>query len=144
MPAGRLKEEDLNAMLAMGSVPEVLDALKKYEMAIPDEVRSSYDKEALLSSLEDYLDRLYYQGILGTVDVRKKPEQRLMTYVKMEIDATNLLTLLKLKIEGMSPDKIIWLRHTRWGDAEREGVRTIGRLGERRGGFDRAGQILLL
>ncbi len=107
VPAGRLKEEDLNSMLAMNSIPEVLDGLKKYGMAIPEDIRAVYEKEGLLSAIEDYLDKLYYSGLLVTIDVRNRPEQRLMSYMRVEIDATNLMTLLKLKIEGLSPDKIV-------------------------------------
>ncbi|MDD1769876.1 MAG: ATP synthase A1 subunit C [Methanomassiliicoccales archaeon] len=110
VPAGRLREEDLNSLLALGSIPEVLDALGKFDLSVPEEVRSSFEKEGLLSGLEDYLDKLYYSKLLSTIDVKRRPEQRFMAFMKKEIDATNLLTLLKLKMEGLSPDKIVGYR----------------------------------
>jgi V/A-type H+-transporting ATPase subunit C len=110
VPAGRLREEDLNYLLAIGTIPEILDALGKYGLAVPQEIRTSLEKEGSLSGIEDYLDRLYYARILATIDVRRHPERRFMAYLKREIDATNLLTLLKLKLEGLSPDKIVAYR----------------------------------
>ena len=105
--AGRLKEDDLNALMALGSTPEVLDALGRYDMSIPEEVRAAYDKEGTLSPLEDYLDRTYFEKLLQAVDPKRRPEQRFLSYVRREIDATNLMTLLRLKLEGLTADKIV-------------------------------------
>ena len=107
VPAGKLKEEDLNVLLSMGSISEILDALTSYSMVIPDEVRAEYDSVGTLEPVEDYLDREYYARLLTTVGGRNAPGARfLMLHIRREIDETNLMTLLKLKLEGLNAEKI--------------------------------------
>jgi V/A-type H+/Na+-transporting ATPase subunit C len=107
VPAGKLKEEDLNVLLSLGSISEILDALKSYGMAIPEEVRAEYDAAGTLEPVEDYLDREYYADLLATIGGGNAPGARfLMLHIRREIDETNLMTLLKLKLEGLSAEKI--------------------------------------
>ncbi len=108
VPAGKLKEEDLNVLLSLGSISEILDALKSYGMAIPEEIRAEYDIAGTLQPVEDYLDKQFYDGLLATVGGKNAPGSRfLMLHIRREIDVTNLMTLLKLKREGLSAEKII-------------------------------------
>ena len=107
VPAGKLKEDDLNVLLSMGSISEILDALKDYDMAIPDAVRAEYDKAGTLSPLEDYLDKAYYARLLATINVGTAPGTRFLMHIRREIDETNLMTLLKLKLEGLQAEKIV-------------------------------------
>ncbi len=105
--AGRLREEDLNVLLSMGSIPEILDALKGFDIAIPEEVRAEYDTAGTLSPIEDYLDKEYYARLLATIASGKAPGARfLLLQIRREIDEANLMTLLKLKLEGLSAEKI--------------------------------------
>lgn len=107
VPAGRLREDDLNVLLSLGTVPEVLDALKKTSgIVIPEEVRGAVDKTGTLAPVEDYLDRTYYDALLQRLAVNSKPERVFLAYVRREIDTTNLMTLLKLKKEGVAADRI--------------------------------------
>ncbi len=107
VPAGKLKEEDLNVLLSLGSISEILDALRSYGMAIPEEVRAEYDSVGTLEPIEDYLDREYYANLLATIGTGHAPGARfLMLYIRREIDETNLMTLLKLKLEGLNAEKI--------------------------------------
>jgi V/A-type H+-transporting ATPase subunit C len=107
VPAGKLKEEDLNVLLSLGSVSEILDVLKDYDMAIPDEVRAEYDKAGTLSPVEDYLDKLYYARLLASISVGTAPGTRFLMHIRREIDETNLMTLLKMKLEGLQGDRIL-------------------------------------
>jgi V/A-type H+-transporting ATPase subunit C len=106
VPAGRLKEDDLNTLMSIGTIADVLDVLKDYDMAIPNEVREEYDKAGTLSPLEDYLDREYYARLLASINEGNAPGKRFLTHIRREIDETNLMTLLKLKVEGLGADKI--------------------------------------
>ena len=76
-------------------------------MSIPDEVRAEYDKIGTLSPLEDYLDKAYYSRLLKTVSVGSAPGTRFLLHIRREIDETNLMTLLKMKIEELHVEKII-------------------------------------
>jgi V/A-type H+-transporting ATPase subunit C len=108
VPAGRLDEDDLNALMAMESVTEVLDNIKKLDWAVvPQEATSALQSTGKLSTVEDYLDKAYYEHLLESINPTSKPEKILMDYVRKEIDATNLLTILKLKREGLTPEKIV-------------------------------------
>jgi V/A-type H+-transporting ATPase subunit C len=107
VPAGRLKEDDLIALVSLNTITEVLDALKRYDMAVPEGVRVAYDKAGTLQPLEDYLDKLYYARLLEAVNARTKPGRRFLVHVRREIDETNLQTLLKLKLEGLAAEKIV-------------------------------------
>lgn len=106
VPAGKLKEDDLNGLLSLNSIGEILDALKEFDMAIPEEVRAAYDKLGTLSSLEDHLDKMYYARLLKVVNIGTAPGRRFLVHIRREIDETNLMTLLRLKLEGLAADKM--------------------------------------
>ncbi|HTY47150.1 MAG TPA: ATP synthase A1 subunit C [Methanomassiliicoccales archaeon] len=107
VPAGKLKEEDLSALLAMETVAEVLEGAEKMvSIFLPEEIVSSYQTTGQLSAIEDYLDKVYYRRLIESISPRSHAERLLLAYVRREIDATNLMTLLKLKREGLGPDKI--------------------------------------
>ena len=106
VPAGRLREDDLEKLIAMGSVAEILDVLKEYLIEIPTDVRSAMEKSGRLSPIEDYLDKMYYIQLIETTDPSNPSSARLLSYVRREIDHSNLVTLLRLKTEGVPPDRI--------------------------------------
>ena len=106
VPAGRLREDDLNALLALESVTEVLENIKLEWVEVPQEAISALQTTGELSTVEDYLDKAYYKHALESINPSSRPEKILLGYLRKEIDASNLLTILKLKREGLSPDKI--------------------------------------
>jgi len=106
VPAGRLREDDLNALLALESVTEVLENIKLEWVEVPQEAISALQTTGELSTVEDYLDKAYYKHALESINPSSRPEKILLGYLRKEIDANNLLTILKLKREGISPDKI--------------------------------------
>ena len=108
VPAGKLKEDDLNQLLALGSVNEVMDSTKKFwGVEIPDEVKAAVDKGGILAPVEDYLDKMHYEMLLKSIPLGKEPQRVFLAYVRKEIDGVNLATLLKLKREGLSADRIM-------------------------------------
>jgi V/A-type H+-transporting ATPase subunit C len=108
VPAGQIREDDLNGLLSLGTVSEVLDALKKTNgTVVPEEVRVEFEKTGTLAPIEDFLDKAYFEQLLKTIDIKKKPEKIFLAYIRREIDAVNLMTLLKLKKDGLAADKIV-------------------------------------
>ncbi len=107
VPAGTLREENLDALIALESVAEVLEAIKKIEgIEIPEDVMADYQTTGRLSAVEDYLDKIYFIRLLKAIDSRSRPGKLLLAFIRKEIDMTNLITLLKLKKEKVSPDRI--------------------------------------
>jgi len=107
VPAGRLTEEDLNALLATDGTAEVLESIQKLDWVdIPQEAINELQTSSRLSAIEDHLDRAYYRDLIKSINPKSRPEKLLLTYVGKEIDATNLLNLLKLKREGLPAERI--------------------------------------
>jgi V/A-type H+-transporting ATPase subunit C len=108
VPAGGMKENELNQLLSFASANEILEALKKTNgMVVPEEVIALYEKNSTLAPIEDYLDKYYYETLLQKIDATRKPERIFLSYIRREIDTTNLMTLLKLKKEGTAAEKVI-------------------------------------
>jgi len=104
--AGKYDEEFINTLIALESVEAVLNELKgREELVIPDEVVKEYQDTMTLAPIEDYLDRLYYDEVLACVKCRGKPERLFKAFLRKEVDVTNLMTLMKLKKEGITPER---------------------------------------
>lgn len=107
VPAGTLSEEDLNALLAIDSMSEILEtSARKLSIQVPADITLSLERDGNLAAVEDYLDFIYYQRLLASIDPNKKSDSQFLSFVKREIDIVNLRTLLKLKMDDMAGDKI--------------------------------------
>ena len=107
VPAGTLSEEDLNALLAIDSMSEILEtSARKLSIQVPADITLSLERDGNLAAVEDYLDFIYYQRLLASIDPNKKSDSQFLSFVKREIDIVNLRTLLKLKMDNMAGDKI--------------------------------------
>ena len=107
VPAGNLDEDDLNSLIGLESPREVLDALTaKGDLHIPEDMMASLEKGGTLGPIEDYFDKFYYEKLLAAVMPDTKPKREFLTFIKREIDITNLRTLLKLKQANLPADKI--------------------------------------
>jgi V/A-type H+-transporting ATPase subunit C len=105
--AGRLSEDYLNFLISLGTVTDVLDEIrKKGNLPIPDEIKAQFDATGTLAPIEDYMDKLFYERLIGCVECKSGPEKLLMTFLKREVDVVNLMTLLKVKREGVELEKI--------------------------------------
>lgn len=103
--AGKYDEGFINFLISLENVEAVLKELKnKEELVIPDEIVKEYQETKTLAPIEDYLDRLYYDEVLACVRCRDKAEKLFKQFLRKEVDVTNLMTLLKLKKEGLSPE----------------------------------------
>ena len=143
--AGRMSEETLNFLLSLTTVRDVLDEIKKRtDITVPEEIKAMYESTGTLAPIEDYLDKLFYDRLMTSVSGNTRPQRLLMTFVRKEIDATNLMTLLKLKREGIEVDKDRWLLHRRRSGTDAEGTESSGRHGVIRGHHQRADETVLL
>jgi V/A-type H+-transporting ATPase subunit C len=105
--AGELSEDDLNRLVALGSVKEVLEALQKMEWReLPEELSASVERTGTLANIEDYLDKAHYERLVRRIERKSKAGKEFYTYVAREIDAVNVMTLLKCKRENLPADRI--------------------------------------
>ncbi|HUT27857.1 MAG TPA: ATP synthase A1 subunit C [Methanomassiliicoccales archaeon] len=103
--AGKFDEEFINTLISLEDVEAVLKELRNKEgLGIPDEVVKEYQETMTLAPIEDYLDKLYYAEVLACVKCRDKAEQLFKQFLRKEVDVTNLMTLMKLKKEGLTPE----------------------------------------
>ncbi len=102
--AGKFDEGYINLLISQENVEAVLKELKETQgLVIPDEVMEEYQNTQTLAPIEDYLDKLYYAEVLACVKCRGRPEKLFKQFLRKEVDVTNLMTLLKLKKEGLTP-----------------------------------------
>jgi len=105
--AGELSEDDLNKLVSLGSVKEVLEAMKKVGgTQFSEEMIGSVERSGTLAQIEDHLDRAYYEKLVSTINRKTKAGQVFYSYVAREIDAVNVMTLLKCKRESLAADRI--------------------------------------
>ena len=77
---------------ALGSSPEGAEA-QKILRAAESKVE---DPNLLLQAYEDALDRAYFENLLETIPPNNQENTRFLTFVKKEVDAKNIQTLLRL------------------------------------------------
>lgn len=107
VPAGELTEDYLNALLAMETNEEVMEAVRKREgLCIPESVMNQYQDTGILQPIEDFLDQVYYHRLLEHIRPKSKPEKLFLSFVRKEIDMMNLRTLLKLKKARIPPERM--------------------------------------
>lgn len=108
VPAGAIGLQELNDLLKKGTVTEVVEGLagtifyKPLIGALDD-----YNKTKTISTLENTLDRTYYEHLVSIDLPHTKADDLFVTFVRREIDFTNLRTLFRLKKAGLEQDKIM-------------------------------------
>ncbi len=102
VPAGKLQEEDLERLLAANDVEDVLTVFTAVShVRFPPEIAGSYKLSHTLGTIEDYLVKDYYKGLLDYLSANSRPVIIFRNYIRSEIDALNIETVLKLKSEGV-------------------------------------------
>ncbi len=108
MPAGRLNVEDLEKILATASVDDALALFKsKTGLSVPDEAVNYFRDQGVLAKIEDELAKAYYKGLLAAIDGRDRPSTIFRNYIRYVIDAENVESVLKLKVEGVTGDEAL-------------------------------------
>ena len=107
VPAGELRMTTLVDLIRKSNIPDVVDGLTGTKFYKP--LYSSLDdfnKTHTLTKMENSLDKAYYANLLSII-LPGNAEKLFMNFVKMEIDITNLRTLLRLKRQGLEHEKIM-------------------------------------
>jgi len=103
--AGKFDDTFINFLISQETVEAILDVLKeKEDICIPEEIIKEYQETKTLAPIEDHLDKLYYGRVLACVKGRGKAEKLFKQFLEKEVDVINLMTLMKLKKEGLNPE----------------------------------------
>ncbi|MBC7114137.1 MAG: V/A-type H+/Na+-transporting ATPase subunit [Archaeoglobi archaeon] len=101
--AGELDESFLSALAELKSIDEVIEALSRtryYEILKRHE-------EMHWRELEDELEKRYYEELVGILEEERTEDRKLLLrIIRREIDIKNLMTLLRLKKDGVEPRDI--------------------------------------
>jgi V/A-type H+/Na+-transporting ATPase subunit C len=108
VPAGGLRLAQLQELIKKPGIPEVVDGLTGTIFYKPlQDAMDAYNKTHTLAELENSLDRAYYANITSLSTPNSKANELFITFVRREIDFTNLRSLFRLKRAGMESDKIM-------------------------------------
>ncbi len=108
VPAGSISMQTFNELLKKGSIPDVVEGLsgtifhKPLVNALDD-----FNKTKTLSTMENTLDLVYYENLLSIDLPGTKADELFISFIRREIDFTNLRTLFRLKRAGLEQDKIM-------------------------------------
>ena len=106
--AGSLSAESLDKLLALDLGDDLMLAFAKMSGISSQDVLASYkDVDNKIGSIEDFLDKYYYYRLLASVDPSNTPGKMFRDYIRREIDAKNLETILKLKAEGIYGEPVM-------------------------------------
>lgn len=103
VPAGILKSEDLDKLIAIENPEDIFAAYSKavHVTILSSEIMSEYKATGNLGVVEDYLDKTHYVRLLKSISPTSRPTKMFQDYVRGEIDIRNLETILKLNVEGI-------------------------------------------
>ena len=108
VPAGKLDDEDLEKLIAMDSAEDIISAFAKMMSMNAADLVNAYKGAANgLGDLEDEMDKRYYTRLLSRINPSTRPGHMFQDWVRTEIDAKNIETILKLKAEGIYGDVVM-------------------------------------
>ena len=98
IPAGELDKSLLDHLLNLTTCHEVLDALQDWRLyPILGRYYQTCGESGVFARAEDELYMKYYAGLLGLVASGYSGCKELFTYLRFEIDITNMKNLLRLR-----------------------------------------------
>lgn len=101
--AARLNASDLDDMLAAPGIEETIEVFEsKMSIKITEGAIASYRDTNMLKDLEDEFEKMYFKNLLDSISGKSRAHGIFRTYVRKVVDARNLETLLKLKVEGIN------------------------------------------
>ena len=107
VPAGSLNIDDLEKIISAPSIEDALAYFKsKTGLSVSDEALAAYKEEGVLTKIEDEISKGYYKSVLASIEGRDRATSIFRNYVKYVIDAKNVETLLKLKVENVPGENI--------------------------------------
>jgi len=109
VPAGRLSIEALDRLIALETDDDVLANFGKVaHVEFPPEVLAAYKaNKGNLGVIEDFLDKMHYERLIGSIGLSTQPSRMFHDYVREQVDIKNFETILKLKNEGIYGEKVM-------------------------------------
>jgi V/A-type H+-transporting ATPase subunit C len=108
VPAGNLGAEELDKLVSMETTEEILTSYCKMEsIDLPQELLTGYKASSVLGPIEDYLDKQQYIRLIRVIPRTSLPTSMFSDYIRREVDFRNLSTIMKLKVEGITGDKVM-------------------------------------
>jgi V/A-type H+-transporting ATPase subunit C len=108
VPAGSINVQTFNDLMKKGSIPEVVEGLSGTVFYKPlINALDDFNKSKTLSPLENTLDLVYYENLLSIDLPGTKADELFVSFIRREIDFTNLRTLFRLKRAGLEHEKIL-------------------------------------
>lgn len=108
VPAGKLNAEDLEKLISTDSPEDIITAFARMMSMNASELVAAYKNATNgLGDLEDILDSKYYVRLLSKIDPSTRPGYMFQDWVRTEIDAKNMETILKLKAEGVHGEPVM-------------------------------------
>lgn len=105
VPAGSLGPEDLDKIIAAPTLEDALAIFKsKTGLTVSDEAVNSFKEDGVLTKIEDDLSKAYYKSVLSSIEGKDRATSIFRNYFKYVIDAKNIETVLKLKVENVSAE----------------------------------------
>ncbi len=108
VPAGSFSQDFLEDLAAEESTELVIGLLEQRGFAVPPKgMMDRFANTRDLSEIEDFYDRDYYITLLDAINGNSKPMKIYRLFIRQEIDVVNAKNMMKLKMEGMKPEKIM-------------------------------------
>ncbi|MBE6518732.1 MAG: ATP synthase A1 subunit C [Thermoplasmata archaeon] len=108
VPAGNMGAEELERLISLESSEEILTAYCKAEaIPLPADLLADYKQTGTLGRIEDYLDKVQYERLIRVIPTTSLPTRMFSDYIRRVVDMKNLETILKLKVEGVTGDKVM-------------------------------------
>jgi V/A-type H+-transporting ATPase subunit C len=108
VPAGNMGAEELERLISLESSEEILTAYCKAEaIPLPADLLADYKQTGTLGRIEDYLDQVQSERLIRVIPTTSLPTRMFSDYIRRVVDMKNLETILKLKVEGVTGDKVM-------------------------------------
>jgi V/A-type H+-transporting ATPase subunit C len=110
IPAGSFTTEFLQNLLEKETTDEIIDGLEGtiYWESLK-EVEDEVEKTGSLAPFEDALTHRYYSFLLEAIPPTTEPNIRFRRFVRREIDALNLKTLLRVRFEEVKIERDVFI-----------------------------------
>jgi len=107
VPAGEMDEATLKELLRQPDVRAVIDLLATWRIRYSRPLTTAWPEFAKskdLALLECALDRYYYTDALESVKAPTYNNQLIRDFLRLEVDVTNIKTVLRMVRDNVSPD----------------------------------------
>jgi len=106
--AGKLHTDALEKLIAFDSDDDIIANYGKMtQVTFPQDILAAYKANGNLAVIEDFLDKLYYERLLISINQSSRPSLLFYEYVREEVDLKNFETILKLKAEGIHGEPVM-------------------------------------